>query len=151
MISVKIIQVEPYHPQLGLLMPQIAQRLMTQLGDGPGVSALMSRIWGQDGTVLALACLNEKGQLKGHAVAYIEDNRAVLLQPRIDESTDKDTTGDLIALVEQWITEYNEAIGQLGHHIKGITLLAKRSDPKWAKKYGFETVQYVMHRELKGE
>jgi len=157
MISVKILRVEPYHPQLGLLMPQIAQRLLDnvkQLGGAgdSGILNLMSRAWAGDPTVLVLACLTDKGQIKGHAISYIDGNQAFLLQPRIDEPTDKDTTGDLIALVEQWIAEYNEAIGidNLGH-IQGITLLAKRADPKWAKKYGFETVLYQMHRKLKGE
>lgn len=153
MISVKILRVEPYHPQLGLLMPQIAQRLLdsTVVGDS-GVFNLMSRAWAGDPRILILACLNDKGQIKGHAVSYIDSDQAFLLQPRIDEPTDKDTTGDFIALVEQWIAEYNETIGKsaLGH-IQGITLLAKRSDPKWAKKYGFETVLYQMHRKLKGE
>ena len=159
MISLKIVRLDPYHPVLGLLVPQVAQRLLDntkQLGlededSEATIHNTLSRLWSNDPTVLMLACIDSAGHVKGHAVASIEGNNAFLLQPRIDEPTDRDTIGDLIAIVDEWVKDYNKQVAELGRTIGGLTLIAKRSDPKWAKKYGFETKYYVMVRDLKGE
>jgi len=156
MTSLQIIALDPYHPVLGLLVPQVAQRLLESAkqmsieGDSEEtVIAALARLWAKDPTVLMLACVDTEGHVKGHAVASIEGNSAFLLQPRIDEPTDNDMTGELIHVVEQWIKDYNASVGR--EVVSGVTLIAKRSDPKWAKKYDFETIRYFMFRKLKGE
>lgn len=150
MVEPKIVIVDPYHPVLGMFTSQIALRLIEQAGSTV-TQGIMGRAWIQDPKVLMLAVLNEKHHIIGHAVATIDGDKAFLLQPRLDEPTTNDTTGELISLVDKWITEYNKKIEGSEVAIDGITLVAKRSDPKWAKKYDFETVRYVMYRKLKGE
>ncbi len=154
MNELKIVRLDPYHPVLGLLVPQVAHRLLESVkqldvdDSEDTIVHAMSRLWNKDPTVLVLACIDNGGHVKGHAVATIEAGNAFLLQPRIDEPTERDTIGDLIGIVEDWVKDYNKQVGTALH---GLTLIAKRSDPKWAKKYGFETKYYVMVRELKGE
>ena len=156
MITLKTVRLDPYHPVLGLLVPEVAQRLLfrsKELGTEDSEETIynvLSRLWQRDPTVLMLACVDSAGHVKGHAVASIEQSKAFLLQPRIDEPSDHDTIGELIGIVDNWVKEYN--VSAMGAHqpVSDLTLIARRSDPKWAKKYGFETKYYVMVRDLKG-
>jgi len=155
--NLKIVQLDPYHPVLGLLVPEVAHRLVERSKEldtedsEETIYNVLSRLWQRDPTVLMLACVDSAGKVKGHAIATIEQSKAFLLQPRIDEPSDQDTIGELISVVDNWVKEYNRAIPQTVQPVSDLTLIARRSDPKWAKKYGFETKYYVMVRDLKGE
>ncbi len=152
MISVKIVSPKPYTMAGDLILAVVGGRIVDNAQEhGEDVSPLhqiIARAWVLDPRVLILAALSDKGLVKGHAVAAISDSKAYVLQPRVDEPTENDTIGEFIALAESWLKLYNlQVLGQ-EDAIPRLTLLARRADPKWAKKYGFFTKQYVMEKEL---
>lgn len=155
MISVKIYKPEPYTEAGGFILANIANRLVdiaTQHSESlNSVTGIISRLWALDPGVLALAALDNQGHIKGHAIGIIEGDTAYLLQPRVDEPTEGDTIGEFVALAEDWLKVYNSAVlgPGMGIVIPGLTLLARRADPKWMKKYNFSTVKYVMFKPLK--
>ena len=152
MISVKIVSPKPYTKAGSFILAEVANRIVDNAEEhGEDVSPLhqiIARAWVLDPGVLILAALSDKGLVKGHAVAGISDSKAYVLQPRVDEPTESDTIGEFIALAESWLKLYNlQVLGGEGA-IPRLTLLARRADPKWAKKYGFFTKHYVMEKEL---
>lgn len=154
MLAVKIYKPQPYTGAGSFILAQVANRVI-ELAEQHGeplqpLYDVLSRIWKLDPGVLVLAALDKLGHIKGHALAVIEGESAYLLQPRVDEPTEGDTIGEFIALAESWLKVYNSAVLEsgLGPPIPLLTLLARRADPKWAKKYGFETKKYVMEKEL---
>lgn len=154
MLTVKIYKPEPYTEAGSFILAQIANRVIELAQQHeeplPPLFDVLARLWKLDPGVLALAALDDKGGIKGHALAVVEGDAAYLLQPRVDEPTEGDTIGEFIALAESWLKVYNSAVLEsgLGAPIPRLTLLARRSDPKWAKKYGFETKKYIMEKEL---
>ena len=152
MISVKIVSPKPYTKAGSFILAEVGNRLILNAQEhGESLTPLygiLSRAWNKDPGVLILAALSDKGLVKGHAVIAAADQAVYLLQPRIDEPTENDTIGEFIALAESWLKVYNlQVLGQEGA-IPRLTLLARRADPKWAKKYGFFTKHYVMEKEL---
>ncbi len=152
MISVKIVSPKPYTKAGSFILAEVANRIVDNAEEhGEDLSPLhqtIGRAWVLDPGVLILAALSDKGLVKGHAVAGVSNGKAYVLQPRVDEPTENDTIGEFIALAESWLKLYNlQVLGDEGA-IPRLTLLARRADPKWAKKYGFFTKQYVMEKEL---
>ena len=152
MISVKIVSPEPYTKAGSFILAEVGNRLILNAKDHEEDLAplyqILGRAWIKDPGVLILAALSDKGLVKGHAAAAISDTKAYILQPRVDEPTENDTIGEFIALAESWLKLYNlQVLGEEGA-IPRLTLLARRADPKWAKKYRFFTKQYVMEKEL---
>ncbi len=156
MISVKIYRPEPYTSAGSYILAEIGNRVV-KLAQEHGESvtpfvSMISRLWGLDPAVLALAALDGKGNVKGHALALLHEEAAYLWQPRVDEPTEGDTIGEFVTLAEEWLKVYNSAVVKegLGVAIPGLTMLARRADPKWAKKYNFTTKHYEMFRPLGG-
>ena len=152
MISVKIVVPKPYTLAGGFLLAMVGLRLVDNANEhGEDLSPLhqiIARAWIKDPGVLILAALDDKGLVKGHAAAAVSESKAYLLQPRVDELTENDTIGEFIALVEDWLKLYNLQVLGKEDAIPRLTLLARRADPKWAKKYGFFTKHYEMEKEL---
>ncbi len=152
MISVKIVSPKPYTQAGSFILAEVGNRIVDNAEEhGEDVMPLygiISRAWSKDPGVLILAALSDKGLVKGHAVVAAVDQSVYLLQPRVDEPTESDTIGEFIALAESWLKLYNlQVLGQKDA-IPRLTLLARRADPKWAKRYGFFTKQYIMEKEL---
>ncbi len=152
MISVKIVSPKPYTKAGSFILAEVANRIVHNAEEhGEDLEPLyqiIGRAWVKDPGVLVLAALSDKGLVKGHAVAAISETKAYILQPRVDEPTESDTIGEFITLAESWLKLYNlQVLGEEGV-IPRLTLLARRADPKWAKRYGFLTKQYVMEKEL---
>lgn len=151
-MDISTVAVDPYHPQLGGLAHMVMQRLAQdaeKLGDNDDsvITGIYSRLVLRDPTVLVLAALNSKtGQLVGYTAISIEGNRAYMLQPRFDQPTEHDATGEFLSIAQRWIKDYNSLVG--ADLISTLTLVARRFDAKWAKKYGFETKRYLMEKSL---
>ncbi len=156
MISVKIFRPDPDTEAGSLILAQIASRVYRLAkehdDDLVPLRRLIGRLWECDPGALALAALDAKGNVKGHVLASLEGDAAYVLQPRVDEPTEGDTIAEFVSLAEEWLTVYNSAVekNQLALPIPGLTLLARRADPKWAKKFNFTTKYYVMFRPLGG-
>ncbi len=152
MISVKIVSPKPYTKAGSFILAEVANRIVDNAEEhGEDVTPLhqiIARAWVLDPGVLVLAALSDKGLVKGHVIAGISDSKAYVLQPRVDEPTESDTIGEFIALAESWLKLYNLQVLEQENAIPRLTLLARRADPKWAKKYEFFTKHYVMEKEL---
>ncbi len=152
MISTRNIIIDPYHPQLGALAHMVAMRLARdakRLGDEEDFSVynVLSRLCAKDPTILMIASLDAiGGNLVGYCVASIENTQVFVLQPHFDEPVDGDATGEVLSIVENWAKRYNESAGV--ELITRLTLVVRRYDPKWAKKYNFETRRYLLERKL---
>lgn len=146
MTKVKVVRVDPYHKTYGLLVPEIVQKFMdtlAQFGDETGNVAMnvFPRLFAKDpGTLLLAAVDPSVGKVKGFTAAITTpDGMCVMLQPRLDESTENDAVAEMIEHVEDWAKAlgYNE-----------LTLISRRADPKWIKKHGFEVSRYIMTKSL---
>lgn len=145
METVRILQIEPYHKIYGLLIPQLAQRLMeglAALGDDNVLPQFMSRLWLRDPGVLLLAAIDSAGQIKGYTAAMHQagSNEIVFLQPRMDEPTENDAVAEMIDWIERWSNTFKA---------EWLTLIARRVDAKWSKRFGFEVTRYILQREVK--
>jgi len=146
MAALKVYRVDPRHPVIGALVHAVTQKVNDN-GDFDGIWELVARMYRGDPGSLMLAALDSEGALQGYALASIEYPDVFLIQPRIDIPTDEDITGVFIGLVEKWVKGYNAA-NEGQPPLEEISLIARRSDPKWAKKYGFRTVKYVMNKRI---
>jgi hypothetical protein len=146
MTKVTIVRVDPYSKTYGLIIPAIVQKFtdaLSQLGDEDNTvaSSFFPRLFGRDQGVLLLAAVEgATGSVKGFtAAATSADGQCLMLQPRLDEPTTNDAVAEMIELVEEWAAS-------LG--FKQLTMVARRADPKWLKKHGFEISRYIMTKEL---
>ncbi len=151
----RIVRVDPYHAQLGALAHMVAQRLSEdakKLGDDTDftLTNIFSRLWAMDPTVLVLASLDPKsGQLVGYTVVSIEAGQAFIMQPRFDRPSENDATGEMLGIAENWVKDYNTAMGLVGGlPVSKLILVARRFDAKWEKKYGFETKRYLLEKPI---
>lgn len=149
MTKVSIIKVDPYHRVYVLAIPQIVQKfseVLQQLGDENDTVAVQffPRLWAKDKGVLLLAALDPAtGLVKGFTAAATSlDGSCIMTQPRLDEPTENDAIGEMIAGVEAWAAS-------LGY--KQLTMIARRADPKWTKQRGFTISRYVMTKDIGGD
>src|SRR5262245_18048968 len=133
--KVHIVKVDPYHKIYMLPLVQIVPRfgeIMEQLGDETGAVALnfFPRLWARDAGVLLLAAVDpDTGLVKGFTAAGDVGGECVMLQPRLDEQTENDAVSEMIEAVETWAK---------GLGFRELTMISRRSDPKWMKKHNFE-------------
>ena len=149
--KVKVISVDPYHKVYGLLVPMLAQRLLESvqaMGDDANLTttSFMSMLWAANPNALLLAAVDGSGKIKGFCAATIagqqfdgSQGQVFMLQPRMDEPTENDAVSEMVEIVSNWAKSRN---------INSITLVARRSDPKWLKRHGFEVQRYIMVKEL---
>ena len=142
--TVRILQIDPYHKIYGMLVPILAQRLAESLeavGDGTNefLFQFMSQLWGKDPGVALVAAIDPQGNVKGHTAAQVQGTQAFFLQPRLDEPTENDAIGEMMEWVENWAK---------GLKMTQLTLVARRLDAKWSKKYGLEVSRYILTKEL---
>lgn len=145
-INVKVVRVDPYHKVYVLAIPEIVQKfsdVLSQLGDEEGIvsAQFFSRLWAKDKGVLLLAAIDpETGRVKGFtAAATSADGQCLMLQPRLDEPTQNDAVKEMVEAVEEWA----QSLG-----FTQLTMIARRFDAKWNKKFNFEISRYVMVKEL---
>lgn len=146
MIKTKVLRIDPYHKINVLTIPEIVQKfgdVLSQLGDDQGVVAtqFFSRLFAKDPGVLLLAAIDpDSGRVRGFtAAATSADGQCLMLQPRLDEPTQNDAVKEMVEAVEGWA----ESLGYTQ-----LTMIARRVDSKWLKKYGFEVSRYIMTKEL---
>lgn len=144
-IKVKILRIDPYHKINVLAIPEIVQKFgdaLSQLGDDQGVvvTQFFSRLFARDPGVLLLAAIDpDSGRVKGFTAAATSADGCLMLQPRLDEPTQNDAVKEMVDTVEEWA----ESLGYTE-----LTMIARRFDAKWNKKYDFEISRYIMVKKL---
>jgi len=144
MDKAKIVKIDPYHPQLGLLVPFVMQKLMAAhegMGEDMGVMLVqfMSNLYAQDLRSVLIAALDSSSRVIGYAAATASAGTVVMTKPRLDEPTENDAVSEMLALVEGWAKE-------LGY--RRVSILSRNYDKKWNEKHGFEVKRYIMERRL---
>jgi len=141
--KVSVVVVDPYHKVYGMLVPALIQRLLEAVeafGDGSNtVVEFMTRLHAGDKGAILLAAVTPAGKVKGYAAAGTNGSEVIMIQPRLDEPTSNDAIAEMIERIEEWA----KSLGA-----KRITLISKRLDPKWQKKYDFDVARYVLTKEL---
>lgn len=140
--KVVIIRIDPYHKVYGQLLPQVLQRLIegiSSMGDDPRVITLFNtKLAAGDPNVILLAAVDTKGQVKGYCAAEVQNGVALVMQPHMDEPTSNDAIAEMFDTLEDWKAE---------RKVVKSTLVVKKLDSKWLKKYGYRIERYVLSRE----
>ncbi len=150
--EVQIIQVDPFHPQMGLLFPFILQRILAfsrvHFGEiDPLLQArdFAMRACGGDPNFLLLAFVAPDGKLVGHAVCIMSETYGkrwlFVTQSAVDEPA-----GDLIPRAIN--------VGKAFARARGGDLVifeTKRSDSAWTRALGAKTARHLMYFPLNGE
>ncbi len=141
--KVTIIAVDPYDPNLGVLAWQLIPRLIETveaIGDDVAtVKQFMGRLFAGDPNVVLVAAVTKSGVIKGFGAAQITNEMVIMIQPRLDEPTTNDAMAEMIQLIEDWAKSKDKTT---------ISLIARRLDTKWTKKFDFEVSRYVLVKEL---
>lgn len=144
MTPVKVIKVDPWHKVYGYLFTEVLQKVaesMHSIGDEDGATAAMfgSLVVKKDPGAIMLAAVDPTGHVKGVAAACIFGGEATIIQPRLDVPTENDAVKEMMDILEDWAD--NAGFDRL-------TLITRRIDQKWTKKFGFEVSRYILQKEL---
>lgn len=148
--QVRVIQADPYHPVLGVMMHPLAQRVIDyarvhapETDPKAFARQYLPAIYLDDPSVLLLALVDEQATIVGHVLASMVGDGvnkwAVIVQYRADGSV-----GDAGLVALDFVQRWAEAAGT-----STVVLTVRNEDDKWEKR-GFKTVRHVYLRE-KGE
>lgn len=149
MATVSLVPVDPYHPVVGLLVPEISRRVqefartyVCELNPEQLARSIMSRLWLLDPAQAILAFVDEQGHVVGHSVATIESDGVArwvfVSQTRVDGDVG-DAVGRAIEMADSW----GQSVGATK-----LVMATHRSDTPWSKKYGFKIHRHLMVRDI---
>jgi len=148
MDKARIVAIDPYHPQLGLLVPFVLQKLQAAyigMGDDMGqlLVQFMSSLYSRDLGVILLVALDSQSRVVGYTAATVStDNGVVMLKPRLEEPTENDAIAEMIQQVKEWGKKLNR---------NRVYMIAKSYDKKWNEKHGFEVRRYIMESTIRDD
>jgi len=142
--KIHVLRLDPYNMQHAWLIPNLIPRLIDvanaiDMAGAQMVPSLLSRLYAKDPAVIVMVAVTDKGDIKGQGCAVITDGKAFILHPKMDEPSANDAVGEMLHAIEAWAVERGAPVA---------TLLTSREDPKWLKKYGYGTTQYVSTKSL---
>ena len=149
----RVIRVDPYHPIVGLLIPQLTARMLEfsrtlspELNAELVVRNFMVRLWSQDVGTLLLAYVDEKGAVSGHAAATVQttdDGQKIVF---ISQCRADGNVGDALQLGIDLLIQWGKAHGAIA-----LTMTTTRSEKAWERRAGFREYRKIMIRMLNDE
>ena len=147
--EIQIIQVDPFHPQLGHLFPFILRRFLEfaqihyeEISPMAQAKDYGARLVAADPKLYVQAFISQEGALVGHSVAEIMEFAGkkwlFVAQCKLDVPGG-DCITRALAEGEAWAAE------------RGCTLIlmsTARSDSAWVKQFGFHTIRHIMGRPI---
>ena len=159
-MNVHIVRLDPYDPNLGLLVPIVAKRIIAFAKEYMGemnpvlvTRAVMVPLWSQDPFTLLLALVSPEGLVVGHAVATVNTDGAnywvTVSQTQADGAVG-DAVKRCIEYAEQWVeNEVNPVLLIQGRMpVKRMVMITSRNEKVWERAYGFKMDRRIMSRPI---
>lgn len=141
---VRSIIVDPYHEHYVYLLPGVIKRLKAMLEQMEEDSMtilpqFLARLVMRDRGVLLLAAVDQTGKDVGVAAASVDNGQVLILQPKLDVPSENDAVKEMMDAIESWAKSQG---------VEQLTLVTRRFDPKWTKKFNFEVSRYILSKDL---
>ena len=163
-MNVHLIRLNPYDPNLGLLVPIVGKRIMefakehnSELDPVAVTKAIMLPVWSQDPFTAVLAMVNPEGTVVGHAVASINTdgmNHWITVSQTQADGAVGDAVKRSIEYIEGWVeTDINPLLHAAGKPpIAEMVMVTGKNEKAWERDFGFKLKRRVLIRKLgKGE
>lgn len=157
---VRLVPLQPYDGQTGLLIPFVLERVKKmareragEMDPGQFTMNVGARVYRGDPSIALLAFLDEKSVLVGHALATIESDGTntwvFVSQVSMDPGDWGDAVVQAVRICDDWAGRHSEALVARGRKpITEMMMATHRDDKGWIKKYGFKTRRTLMVREI---
>lgn len=155
-MNVHLIRLDPYDPNLGLLVPIVARRVQEyarehskELDPKLVTRGVMVPLWNQDPSVLVLAMVNPEGTVVGHSAAAIQTDGAscwaTLSQTQADGAVG-DAVKRAVEHTKQWVlTEINPKLVAGGRlPVTSLTMVTGKNEKAWERDLGFKLERRVV-------
>lgn len=162
-MNVHLIRLDPYDPNLGVLVPIVAKRIAEfarehdkELDPVSVVQAVMVPLWNRDPFVIVLAMVNTEGMVVGHAVAAVNtdgvNNWLTVSQTQADGAVG-DAVKRAIKYAKRWADdEINPRLVAAGRQpMTQMVMVSGKNEKAWERAYGFRVRRRVMVRDLTEE
>lgn len=160
-MNIHLIRLDPYDPNLGVLVPIVAKRVMEfarehskEMDSLRVAQGIMVPLWSRDPMTVVLAMVNaETGVVVGHAVIQIATDGTqhwvTIPQTQADGAVG-DAVKRSIEWAESWVKrEVNPLLTQNGRSpITQMVMVTGRNEKAWERTYGFKVQRRVMSRPL---
>lgn len=158
-----VVPVLPYHPILGLLIPEVTRRIMefveahpTEFSAKSTAKAILLPLYQENPRQAVLAFVNQEHKMVGHAAISIEGDEeegrywVFIQQVQIDPPGHDQLMAQVLDWCQEWGHTYSEKwlIPRGLAPIREIMGVTHRSHAAWARSYGFELVRHVMRKEI---
>lgn len=155
-MNIHLVRLNPYDPNLGVLVPIVAKRVMgyarehqKELDPVAATKAIMVPLWQGDPSVLVLAMVNEDGTVVGHAVGAVQSDGShhslVISQTQADGAVG-DAVVRSLDFAREWVaTEVNPVLLQRGvRPVDKMVLVTGKNEKGWEKDYGFRLERRIL-------
>lgn len=159
-MNVHLIPLDPYDPNLGVLVPIVAKRITEfarehtpELDPVLQTRAVMVPLWAQDPFVLVLAMVNTEGSVVGHAVATINTDGLshwIMVSQTQADGAVGDAVKRSIEYAGTWVaTKINPLLHTRGQApVTQMVMVTGRNEKVWERAFGFRLERRVMSRSL---
>ena len=155
-MNVHLIRLDPYDPNLGVLVPIVAKRIMEfarehvqEMDPVLVTQAIMVPLWNRDPLTLVLAMVDTEGHVVGHAAAAIQgdgvNNWLTVSQTQADGAVG-DAVKRAIQYGSRWVDEeVNPFLVARGQRpVVTMVIVTGRNEKAWERGFGFKLERRVM-------
>ena len=155
-MNIHLVRLNPYDPNLGLLVPIVAKRVMAfarehqkELDPVSVAQAIMVPLWARDPFTLVLAMVNTDGTVVGHAVGAVNTDGShhwlTVTQTQADGAVGDAVLRSLDAAKEWVKTEINPLLEARGFNpVSKMVLVTGKNEKAWEHDYGFRLERRVL-------
>lgn len=158
--NIHLIRMNPYDPNLGVLVPIVAKRIMAysqehakEVDPVLATRNIMVPLWSQDPLMLVLAMVNTDGAVVGHAVGAVQGDG--LRHSLIISQTQADgAVGDAVLrsldYAREWVArEIDPLLTARGlATVDKMVLVTGKNEKAWERDYGFRLDRRVLSLSL---
>ena len=161
-MNIHLIPLDPYDPNLGVLVPIVAKRIITfateftpEFDPRLVAQAIMVPLWQRDPFVRVLAFVDEQGLVVGHAVTSVQSD-GVSSWVMTSQCQADHAVGDAVKRgildTEEWVkTTVNPFLVRQGKSpVTQMVMATGRNEKSWERAYGFRVKRRVMVRDIAG-
>lgn len=161
-MNVHLIRVNPYDPNLGVLVPIVAKRItefareyLQEMDPVLVTQAIMVPLWSRDPYTLVLGMVNTEGVVVGHAVGTINTD-GISHWLTVNQTKADGAVGDAVKRAMQYAREWvaneiNPLLAAQGKTpVSRVIIVTGRNEKAWEREFGFKLERRVMSAPLFG-